>query len=629
MESTTLKTKTGFKVLRRIGIGIFLVMFTLVSIVIAAGLMPQKKPTTPAGYKQTQSTYVKMKDGTRIAVRISLPHDLQKNEKVPVILESTRYDTGFQPSFIGNALCNLGILEDDMPPIIKKLLETKHAYILVQARGSGISFGKREIELSNEEIEDYGQIIDWIVQQPWSNGKVGAYGISYMSNSAELTASLKHPALKAAALLYGDFNPISSTTLPGGLFSSKFLKRFRDANAETDANTFKHFLVNGAMPVDEDKDGKLLKEAVAGHKNYDIYESMKKVTYYDDVLSGKYTPNDLAPFNFKKQIQDSGIPLYVRVGWQDAGTVNGAIERYLTYSNGQTLVIGPWNHAGRQLYDPFLESRLTRMEVEKAQADEVIAFLDKYLKADTQNGKASDKDIRYYTYGEGKWKTAKNWPVAGFDNKVFYFNAGGKLKDSKPADATGMDMYKVDFTTSTGVNSRWQTNMGAGPILYPDRAEEDKKLLTYTSEAMESDVEITGVPIVTLNLSSTATDGAFFTYLEDVAPDGKVTYITEGQLRALHRKTTEEDLGHAVVGPKHSFLRKDGQLLKPGENTEMKIGMNATSVLIKKGHKIRIAIAGHDEANFDRIPQNENPILEVQRNSILSSYVELPMQVRK
>jgi putative CocE/NonD family hydrolase len=143
---------------------------------------------------------------------------------------------------------------------------------------------------------------------------------------------------------------------------------------------------------------------------------------------------------------------------------------------------------------------------------------------------------------------------------------------------------------------------------------------------LEYDTEITGVPVVTLNLLSTADDGAFFTYLEDVAPDGKVTYITEGELRALHRKTTDTDLGHTVLGPAHSYEKSDGELLKPGENAELKIVMYATSVLIKKGHKIRVAIAGADTSNFSRIPEIGEPIISVQRNSIYLSYIELPMR---
>jgi predicted acyl esterase len=72
--------------------------------------------------------------------------------------------------------------------------------------------------------------------------------------------------------------------------------------------------------------------------------------------------------------------------------------------------------------------------------------------------------------------------------------------------------------------------------------------------------------------------------------------------------------------------REDGELLKPGENAEMKIGMYATSVLIGKGHKIRVSIAGSDTSNFARIPDSGEQVIRVQRNSILSSYIELPVK---
>ncbi len=84
-----------------------------------------------------------------------------------------------------------------------------------------------------------------------------------------------------------------------------------------------------------------------------------------------------------------------------------------------------------------------------------------------------------------------------------------------------------------------------------------------------------------------------------------------------------------MLGPNHSFKRQDGALLIPGETTEIKIGMQATSVLIKKGHKIRIAIAGSDDSTFDRIAENEHPVIEVQRNNIVSSNIELPLKVIK
>ena len=99
-------------------------------------------------------------------------------------------------------------------------------------------------------------------------------------------------------------------------------------------------------------------------------------------------------------------------------------------------------------------------------------------------------------------------------------------------------------------------------------------------------------------------------------------------MRALHLKETAQDLGRVVLSPRHSFARADGQALVPGENVELRIGMFATSVLVRKGYRLRIAIAGHDASNFVRIPQDVTPTIELQVNGSLPSFVELPIKVR-
>lgn len=614
--------KKGSIILRRIFWGLFLVVFVCITIFVAAGMVPAKDNVPGV----RTSTYVTMRDGIKIAVRVILPVGLKDGEKVPAIMESTRYCTQYKRSFLLNALVNLKIAKEIPPATIVRFLESGYAFVAVDARGSGASFGSRGMELSKEETDDMVQVIDWISKQSWSNGKVGTYGMSYSGNTAELAVASDHPALMAAAPLYPDFDVFTQSVAPGGILNEFLVKNWCEANEMTDANE-KSLFNGGTEPVSSDKNGNLLKQAVKSHNTFDLYTALNKITYYNDILAEDYIAGSLAPYFYKDRIEKSGIPLYVRVGWQDAGTVNGAIERFLTYKNRQTLVIGPWSHAGHYFCDPFLEKQITRKELDKSQAEEITAFFDSYLKSDIIEADSADNVIKYYTLGEGKWKTTNIWPVKGFGNKILYFDDNGSLNEIKPLNIDGKDTYVVDFTTTTGETNRWRTNLGGGPIVYPDRAEEDKKLLTYTSEAMKKDVEITGVPVVTLKISSTATDGAFFVYLEDVAPDGKVTYITEGELRALHRKVTDEDLGRAVLGPIHSFLRKDGELLKPEENTELKIGMYATSVLIKKGHRIRIAIAGQDTSNFKRIPEKEHPIITVQRNSVYSSYVELPMKI--
>jgi hypothetical protein len=204
-------------------------------------------------------------------------------------------------------------------------------------------------------------------------------------------------------------------------------------------------------------------------------------------------------------------------------------------------------------------------------------------------------------------------------------DADRTLSHHKPAAESGEDTYRVDFTASTGRANRWWTQLGGHDVIYPDRAKEDRHLLTYTSAPMAKDVEITGYPIATLYITSTAEDGAFFVYLEDVDETGKVIYITEGQLRALQRKVSEDMPPYALLVPYHTFKKKDGMPLIPGETAELTFGLLPTSAVIKKGHRIRIAIAGHDESIFTRIPTAGVPIITVLRNKFHSSFIELPV----
>ena len=194
-------------------------------------------------------------------------------------------------------------------------------------------------------------------------------------------------------------------------------------------------------------------------------------------------------------------------------------------------------------------------------------------------------------------------------------------------DKSGADSYTINFDATTGSKNRWHTQVG-GEVVYPDRAEEDKKLLTYTSDPLDADIEITGLPVVSLFITSTHTDGAFFAYLEEIDESGKVTYLTEGELRALHRRVSKEQSPVKLPIPYHSFLKKDAMPLVPGQMAELKFGLQPISVLVKKGHRLRIAIAGHDKDTFIRIPSEGTPTISVQRNTRGLSMIELPIVKR-
>ena len=162
------------------------------------------------------------------------------------------------------------------------------------------------------------------------------------------------------------------------------------------------------------------------------------------------------------------------------------------------------------------------------------------------------------------------------------------------------------------------------PIFFPDRREEDKKLLVYDTPPLEKETEITGHPIVHLSVRLNTTDGQFFVYLETIDPDGRVRMLTEGQLRGLHRKVSGDTSPYKMFGPYHSLKEKDAMPLVPGEVAEITFDLFPISVLLKKGQRIRLAIAGADADVFELISGCESPEITVERNRLYASYIDLP-----
>ena len=126
-------------------------------------------------------------------------------------------------------------------------------------------------------------------------------------------------------------------------------------------------------------------------------------------------------------------------------------------------------------------------------------------------------------------------------------------------------------------------------------------------------------------MSSTYEDGAIFIYLEDVDEQGNVTYITDGEFRPIHRKISDKEAPFKMIIPYHTFKKNDAKKIISGEITEVKFGLHATSVLIKKHHRIRIAIAGEDKDTFKRYPEDGRPVITISRNDIHSSYIDIPI----
>ncbi|MGB5054127.1 MAG: CocE/NonD family hydrolase, partial [Nitrospirales bacterium] len=329
----------------------------------------------------------------------------------------------------------------------------------------------------------------------------------------------------------------------------------------------------------------------------------------------------LSTQTYADEIAKSGAAIYSYSGWFDGGYQLAAIKRYLHHQQpANRLILGPWDHGGKRHISPYALGPAAFDH-----AAELIRFFDVHLKG-VATGNPNDPPIRYYTMGEERWKTSTRWPPESSPLSM-YFQQKGRLAMNTPPAADKPDRYQVDLSTGTGKQTRWNTLVGISlNDPYPDRKERDQKLLAYTSEPLSEALEVTGHPVATVYLSATTQDTNLFVYLEDVTPEGDVHHITEGELRAIHRQWQPSGTIINPTGPLpvHSFRRADAAPLIPGEVAPLLVKLLPTSYQFKKGHRIRIALAGADKDHFQAL-EGPAPIWEVWHTANRPSHIELPV----
>ncbi|MDG1334143.1 MAG: CocE/NonD family hydrolase [Crocinitomicaceae bacterium] len=556
------------------------------------------------------SQFITMPDGVNLAADIYLPEGYT-NEKLPVLVMFERYwrssvnrkNKDEQPTLYGRG---------------KLFSDNGYAIVVVDTRGSGASFGTRLSEYSPEEVMDAKSVVDWIISQTWSNGNVGSYGTSYTGTTAELLCATKHPAVKAVIPGWSDFDLYRSPVRPYGLIASKFVRKWGVYVRLLDRN--RSMLIGSKIrPVIKDS----LKPALKDHKeNMKVFKSVEAGHYRNGGFEN-FDYESCSVVRWKKEIEESNVPMLVLTSWMDAGTSEGTIQRLEHFSNPQKVILMSTAHGGWCNASPFSvgDSLLGPIPPMQMQNQQQLDFFDHYLKG-IDKGVEEWPLVRYFNMGEEKFKKSDQWPIAGTSETKYFFNADGGLSQTAPVETDASDSYKVDFGVSTSKNNRWTTQM-EGPVKnLNNRNEMDERMLVYTSQPATEDIQITGTPVVRLKMTSSHEDGAVLVYLEDVDENGKSTYITEGGLRLIHRKEAVQDEENFNM---HSFNEEDVMPMVEGEVAEVAFKLWPTSVLIKKGHSIRIAIAGADKSIFDKFPKNGKPTYEIMRNVSNMSFVELPI----
>jgi len=590
------------------------------------------------------SEYLTLSNETRLAYDLILPTQkgVPASEPLPVLFKYTPYlrtftifDKNGKNTIAG--LFSLGWKERAMlrirywlynrghlmdPLFRTKWLENmvKHGYavIVVERPGTGASFGVMDMSFEPGAKEG-NEILDWIASKPWCNGNIGMYGDSFQAMIQFAIAGTGNPHLKAIFPASSPLDNYEAVMYRGGVYNKAFASFFSWATS---------FLESVITPVDSDKDGALLAQVRKERSSATLGETssviFKRYPFRDCIMRDgtNLYENRAALYPFIERINRSGIPVYMTTGWYDLFTE----DMFFWYNNLTVLK--------RLTVRPLDHSEIEENQFDLDYAAEAHRWFDRWLKG-INNGIMEEPPIHYYVMGAPKkepWQTSKQWPLEKQKLKRFYFDKGktgsitsvndGYLTTESPTASNAFDAYTVDYTTTTGKNSRWTAvNWSRN---YPDMRLNDEKALTYTTSPLESDVEVTGHPVVHLWLTTDAPDLDVFVYLEEVDGSGKSAYITEGNLRASHRKPSKAPYNNLGL-PFHSHYQSDLAPIPAEEPVELAFSLLPTSYQFHKGNCIRITVVCADADNFDTPVIDPAPNVHLLRDMSHPSFIQLPI----
>jgi len=575
------------------------------------------------GYER-ESRYLEMQDGCRIAIDVLHPalDGRRIDSPSPTVLHCTPYRRSFILTGEGTSAARYQeelramepgelVTQYEERPIARDLIHHGYRFVSLDLRGTGASFG----ELYNDSWlagHDIAEVIDWICAQDWSTGRVGMVGISYEGMIQFFTAAHQPEGLKCIAPQYPG---LPQCYVDGGLAISSFARVWEQLHKGLSEH-------EPSAPVDGPDGEALQRDAMNSHSpdGYRWVETFSemdprdvtRMSSYDGLMRRQPRPDiglgevSSGWFDSTDLINESGVPTYLVTGWWDLTFPGYLIDAFNRLDVPKKLIVGPWNHG--QGGDP-----------------ELLRWFDYWLR-DVDNGVMDDPQVHYGASepsGATLWKSAPRLPLPEAQSRSHWLSADGALSVSRP-DASASLSYEVDHDVSLGTLSRhsyYSQDLYINTVDLNARAE---GCLTFTSEPLAEDVEITGWPAVQLEVSTSSDRGAVVVTLEQIADDGSAAYLSEGFLNFAHRRVGDDPGGHE--GPVwHSWSKADLAPVNPGEPMDVQVEMYPVSAIVRAGDRIRMTIAAADADNLVVPTQGDEATLTITIGGERASRLILPI----
>jgi uncharacterized protein len=483
----------------------------------------------PRAVRRIDHTWIPLADGTRLAARIWLPEDAER-DPVPAILEYLPYrkgdafarrDSHHHPYFAGHG----------------------YAGVRVDLRGTGDSDGIIEDEYLPQEQDDAIEVIAWLAAQPWCTGAVGMIGISWGGFNGLQVAARRPPALKAViSMCASDDRYADDVHYVGGCVLAVDMLPW----AAT-------MLTGNALPPNRATVGD-------GWRATWLERLERTPPFVERWLSHQRRDDYWRQGSVCEDYAAIEVPVYAVGGWADG--YSNAIARLVEGLPGPRKgLIGPWSHAFPQDGEPgptigFLQ--------------ECVRWFDQHLKG-IETGIMDEPRLRlwmqepvapatHHAQRPGRWVSEPAWPPPDAEAWAWDFGPEQPIAH-RSVESTGIDA------------GAWCADGGHGDWPGDQRAE-DERSLTFTSSPLEEPIEILGFTEVELAIEVDRPSVFVVVRLCDVDPDGASLLVTRGVLNLDHRD------GHAEREP-----------LVPGRRYDVTVRLDAIAQRVPAGHRLRVAIS--------------------------------------
>ncbi|MCE2466198.1 MAG: CocE/NonD family hydrolase [Dehalococcoidia bacterium] len=532
---------------------------------------------------------IPMRDGVVLYADVYRP---DSDAKVPVLLQRTPYNKNMPPA---------------RTAALDALRAASHGYAVVVQDTRGRYSSGGEFYPFRHEIDDGYDTLEWCASQPWSSGKVGMFGRSYVGATQWLAALSGHPALVAIApgLTASDYH--EGWTYQGGAMAWGFAVSWT-LSALTSAN-LGNISRNRDVPAGTRE---RLLEAID-----DMHESFRTLPprdyphlqggladYFYDWIAHSRADDYWGRLRIEDQHHRLNVAVFNIAGWHDI-FLKGSLRNFRGMRESgpneevrskQRLIVGPWHHAtpGPDVSgDVYFGAMASDVAVDMNALH--LRFFDRWLKG-IENNLESEPPVRIFVMGENRWRDEQEWPLARTRHTDYYLHSDGQANGADGDGSLSTEVCGAEPSDVYVYDPRCPVPTRGGGLccsngFLPGGAFEQKEIesrpdvLVYTSSPMTSSMEVTGPVSLVLYASSSAPDTDFTAKLVDVSPCGCTRNLTDGIVRARYRDSLSES-----------------SLIEPGKVYKYTIDLVATSNVFLPGHSVRLEVSSSNFPRFDRNP---------------------------